>query len=43
MSKNQPLSSTIGSSRSATSRRIALNPHWASLNPAASEERRIRL
>ena len=36
-------SSTIGSSRSATSRRIALNPHWASLKRAAREERRMRL
>lgn len=43
VSKNHPESSTIGSSRSATSRRMALNPHCASLNRAASDERRMRL
>ncbi len=43
MSKNHPESSTIGSSRSATSLRIALNPHCASENRAARLERRIRL
>lgn len=43
VSKNQPVSSTSGSSRSATSRRMALNPHWASLKRAESEERSSRL
>ncbi|CAM5285789.1 hypothetical protein SGLAM104S_06814 [Streptomyces glaucescens] len=43
MSKNQPVSSTSGSSTWATSRRIALNPHWASEKRAWSEPRRMRL
>lgn len=43
VSKNQPVSSTSGSSTWATSRRIALKPHWASENRAWSEPRRIRL
>src|SRR5207244_3396415 len=36
VSKNQPWSSTMGSSTSATSWRIALKPHCASENPARS-------
>jgi hypothetical protein len=43
VSKNQPVSSTSGSSRWATSARIALNPHCASENPAPSVPRRSRL
>ena len=43
VSKNQPVSSTSGSSRRATSARMALKPHWASENRAASVPRRIRL
>ena len=43
VSKNQPVSSTSGSSRCATSARIALNPHWASVNRAASVPRSSRL
>lgn len=43
VSKNQPESSTNGSSRWATSRRMALNPHWASVKRAAREERKSRL
>ena len=39
VSKNQVSSSTSGSSACATGRRIALNPHWASLNRARSVER----
>jgi hypothetical protein len=39
VSKNQPVSSTWGSSRPATSLRIALKPHWASENRAASVPR----
>ena len=34
VSKNHAGSSTIGSSSAATSARIALNPHWASVNRA---------
>ena len=33
VSKNQPVSSTSGSSRRATSARMALKPHWASEKP----------
>ena len=43
VSKNHPESSTSGSSRSATSRRTALNPHCASLKPTASVERNSAL
>jgi len=43
VSKNHPVSCTSGSSRCATSRRIALNPHWASENRAASAPRSSRL
>ena len=43
MSKNQPVSCTSGSSRSATSALIALKPHWASEKRAARLPRRIRL
>lgn len=43
VSKNQPSSSTSGSNPRATSARIALNPHWASENRAASVPRRMRL
>ena len=43
VSKNHPVSSTCGSSSPATSARMDLNPHWASLNRAANVERRSRL
>lgn len=43
VSKNQPVSSTRGSSTWATSLRIALKPHCASEKRACSEPRRIRL
>ena len=43
VSKNQPVSATCGSSRCATSARIALKPHCASENRAGSVDRRIRL
>ncbi len=35
VSKNHPVSLTSGSRTRARSARIALNPHWASENPAA--------
>ena len=43
VSKNHALSSTSGSSSRAASRRIALKPHWASLNRARSVWRSSRL
>ncbi len=43
VSKNHPVSSVSGSSARAWSRRMALNPHWASLNSAPSEARSSRL
>ncbi len=43
VSKNQPVSSTSGSSRRATSERMALNPHWASEMWVASAPRSSRL
>ena len=43
VSKNQPVSSTSGSSRCATSARIALKPHCASENPVCSVPRSSRL
>ena len=43
VSKNQVGSSTIGSSSAATSARIALNPHCASVNRAPSAPFRTRL
>ena len=39
---NQVLSSTSGTSRRATSVRIALKPHWASENEAPRNVRRMR-
>ena len=39
VSKNHSRSSTRGSSSAAASARIALNPHWASENPAPSAAR----
>jgi len=42
-SKNHPLSCTSGSSCCATSRRMALKPHCASENRAASVPRSSRL
>jgi hypothetical protein len=43
VSKNQPLSATRGSSCRAWQARIALNPHWASVNRALSVTRSSRL
>ena len=43
VSKNHALSSTSGSSSRATSARIALKPHWASLKPVRSVPRSSRL
>ena len=43
VSKNQLLSCTIGSRSSATEARMALNPHWASENDAASVPFKIKL
>ena len=43
VSKNHPVSATCGSRRSATSARMALNPHCASEKPAASVDFRIKL
>ena len=43
VSKNQPVSSTSGSRRRATSVRMALKPHWASEKRAWSVLRRMRL
>ena len=43
VSKNHPVSVTWGSSRCATSARIALNPHCASEKRAARADFRIRL
>jgi hypothetical protein len=43
VSKNQPSSSTSGSNAAATSLRIALNPHCASLKRAPIVPRSTRL
>jgi len=43
VSKNHSLSSTRGNSSAARSARIALNPHWASLNRTCSKARSSRL
>ena len=43
VSKNQPVSSTSGSSRRATSARMALKPHWASVKPVCRVPRSSRL